>query len=369
MNEAASRMDADTAAQATTSLDGRVQTLVERALARNVPGVAIPQSESELDVGPTTKNVVHTSKTARLYHYEPLADEIYRVPVMFVMSPVARAYILDLAKGQSLIEFMLQQGYDVFLLEWTTPRQEHATLGLQEYGYDLIAECVDKVLEISGEPDLTLIGYCMGGMLSLMYNAVAASSPVKNLACFTTPVNADGMSLYKRWIDSEAFNIDQLADELKIIPADIVNASIQALRPLQKAAGQLKLLNNVENDAFVKAHLRFDHWASNQLPVAGVLMKDLVNEFLKGNKFYKNTLVINGKQVDLGALKIPFLHVAAEYDHIVPSAASSDLIDVVGSDDKREILMKGGHVSIVAGGNALYRLWPQLDRWLGSRSI
>ena len=369
MSEPASKLGADASAGPAASSDGRVRTLIERTLARNIPGVSIPQSETELDVGPTPKDVVHASKTARLYHYKPLVDEIYRVPVMFVMSPVARAYILDLAKGQSLIEFMLQQGYDVFLIEWVTPRQEHATLGLQEYGYDLIAECVDKVLEISGEPDLTLIGYCMGGMLSLMYNAVAVNSPVKNLACFTTPVNGDGMSLYKRWIDSDAFDIDRLADELGIIPADIINASIQALRPLQKAAGQLKLLNNVENDAFVKAHLRFDHWASNQLPVPGVLMKDLVNEFLKENRFYKGTLVINETKVDIGAVEIPFLHVAAEYDHIVPAAASSDLIDLIGSKDKHEILVKGGHVSIVAGGNALYRLWPQLDRWLGGRSI
>jgi polyhydroxyalkanoate synthase subunit PhaC len=94
-----------------------------------------------------------------------------------------------------------------------------------------------------------------------------------------------------------------------------------------------------------------------------------VTDFLKENRFYKGSMQINGKQVDLGALEVPFLHVAAEFDHIVPSAASSDLVDLVGSEDKREIIVKGGHVSIVAGGNALYRLWPQLDEWLGSRSI
>ena len=61
--------------------------------------------------------------------------------------------------------------------------------------------------------------------------------------------------------------------------------------------------------------------------------------------------------------------VAAEYDHIVPTAASRDLIGLVGSKDKQEIIIKGGHVSLVAGGNAVYRLWPQLDRWLSTRSV
>jgi len=53
----------------------------------------------------------------------------------------------------------------------------------------------------------------------------------------------------------------------------------------------------------------------------------------------------------------------------VPTAASRDLIGLIGSKDKQEIVIKGGHVSLVAGGNAVYRLWPQLDRWLAPRSV
>jgi len=140
------------------------------------------------------------------------------------------------------------------------------------------------------------------------------------------------------------------------------------LRPLQKTAGQLNLLNNVENDAFVKAHLRFDHWATNQLAVPGQLAKELFDEFLRKNKIFKNEYVIGDKKVDFGKITVPFLHVAAEYDHIVPSAASNGLVDAMGSKDKQEIVVKGGHVSLVAGGNAIYRLWPQLDQWLSARA-
>lgn len=71
--------------------------------------------------------------------------------------------------------------------------------------------------------------------------------------CFTTPVNADGMALYKKWVESEAFDIDRIVEQLGIIPGDMINASIQALRPLQKHANQMPLLNKEGVDRWVAA--------------------------------------------------------------------------------------------------------------------
>lgn len=360
-------MSAAAGTKSEADFEKHVGRTIERALSRNIPGLRIPKTESELDVGPTPKDLIYSRDTARVYQYRPLLDEIYRVPVLIVMSPVAKGYILDLAKGQSFIEYLLLQGYDVYMIDWVAPRREHAHLGLDNFVCDIVDDAVKKVVETSGEPDVTLVGYCMGGMLASMYTALNPGGAVKNLACFTTPVNADGMTLFKQWANAKAFDIDRLVDELGIIPGDMVNASIQALRPLQKSAGQLNLLNNVQNDAFVKAQLRFDRWATDQLPIPGEVARGMFKDFLIENKFANNELKLRGKTVDLGNIKVPFLHVAAEYDHIVPTAASKDLISMVGSKDKQEIVVKGGHVSLVAGGNAIYRLWPKLDEWLRER--
>ena len=73
--------------------------------------------------------------------------------------------------------------------------------------------------------------------------------------------------------------------------------------------------------------------------------------------------------IDLGGITVPFLHLAAEHDHIVPREASAPLLGMIGSPDKQEIMLKGGHVSLVAGGNAIKRMWPALANWLAERSI
>jgi polyhydroxyalkanoate synthase subunit PhaC len=87
-----------------------------------------------------------------------------------------------------------------------------------------------------------------------------------------------------------------------------------------------------------------------------------------GNKLFDGTMTVGGHAADLSRIKVPILHAVAEHDHIVPYEAARHLITMVGSTDKEEVVLKGGHVSVVAGPNAVKRLWPKQDSWLGRRS-
>jgi polyhydroxyalkanoate synthase len=352
----------------TAEIAAQARAAVARALQRHIPGL---NSLDELtgELGVTPKDVVYSKGTLKLYRYRPLCDEIYRVPIVLVMSLVSRSYILDLTKGQSLVEFLLRQGFDVYLIDWGVPRAEHKTLRLEDYVLDFIPTCLQAVKEDSGEPDVSLVGYCMGGQLTSMYTALHSKGSVKNLVCFTTPVNSEGMSLYRTWTDPAHFDLDRLIETLGNIPPELIEVSFDMLRPFQKTAGRLKLLDNVEDEAFVKAHLRFERWAADQIPFAGETARQFITDFLRENKLVRNEFTLAGRKVDFGQIRVPFLHVAAEHDHIVPAAASRDLIGLVGSEDKSEIILKGGHVSLVAGANAVHRLWPQLDQWLAARSL
>ncbi len=340
-----------------------IQVAIERSRA-GVP--ALP--DLDLEVGVTPKDITHTNGTLRLYHYHPVRDEVYRVPVIVIPSLVSRAYILDLAKGQSLVEYLVGQGFDVYLIDWGTPRREHSGMRLEDYVLRLMPECIEHILGETGEREISMIGYCMGGQLACMYAATHLEGPLKNLVCFTTPVNSDGMHLYQTWTDAEHFDLDEVIKELGNIPPELMSASLQALRPLQRQAGQLKLLDNLENGPFVEGFVRLDRWAADQIPFPGETARQFIVDFLRENKLVHNEMELGSQRVDLGAIRVPFLHVAAEHDHIVPRESSKDLIGLIGSDDKQEIVLKGGHVSMVAGGNAVRRLWPRLDAWLSTRS-
>ena len=350
------------------SVEERVRGVIERAIQRNVKGLEYI-STGDPAVGLTPKDVIHSRGTLRLYHYRPMSDEVYRVPVLLVMSLVSKPYILDLTPGQSLVESLLKRGFDVYMIDWGVPRPEDRRLRFEDYVLDFMPECITKILDDCGEPDLSIVGYCMGGMLSCMYAALQTGGPLKNLACFTTPINMDGMVLMKQWSDRRYFDVDRIVDTLGNVPPELLYASFDMLRPVSKAIGQVRLLDNLWNDEFVKSFRMFDRWGADQIPFPGECFRQNTKDLMWENKLYKGTFELDGQRVDLSQIKIPFLHVVAEHDHIVPYESARVLVPMVGSEDKREVMLKGGHVSLVAGGNAIYRLWPQLDQWLAERSV
>ena len=346
----------------------RVREEVRKTLLRGVKGLRYI-STGDPGVGLTAKDVIHRRGTLKLYHYRSRSDEVYRVPVLLVMSLISKPYILDLAPGQSLIEFLLDRGFDVYMIDWGVPRPEDCKLKLEDYVLDFIPECIERVAADCGEEDVSVVGYCMGGLLATLYQALHNDSPVKNLTCFTTPVDFDGMGLFKEWTDPAHFDVDKVVDRVGNVPPSLLYASFSMLRPASQVAARVRLWDNMWNDDFVESYRRFDRWAADQIPFPGECFRQVTKELQQQNRLVEGTFKLGGEKVNLERIEVPFMHVMAEHDHIVPRAAAEPLVDLVGSEDKEQIVIKGGHVSLVAGGNAVFRLWPQLEQWLGHRSL
>jgi len=348
-------------------LADRVRLEIDKLLQRGVKGFAYLRSDAP-DVGLTPKDVIHARGTLALYHYQAATDEVYRTPVLLVMSLVSKPYILDLAPGQSLVEYLVARGHDVYMIDWGVPRPEDSGLRLENYVLAFIPDCVERVLEDSGEPDVSIVGYCMGGMLSAMYAAAHGEGPLRNLVCFTTPFDFDGMGLMKRWSDPKYFDVDRIVDTLGNVPPELLVRSFEMMRPVSNLAAQIRLWDNMWSDEFVRSYRIFDRWANDQIPFPGECFRQFTKDLQWANRWYKRELQLGGRRVDVGRIKVPFLHVMAEHDHIVPYDAAKELADQVGSADKSSIVLKGGHVSLVAGPNAVRRMWPQLDTWLAERA-
>jgi polyhydroxyalkanoate synthase len=352
----------------TNTLASRLQEETQRAIQRAVKGVGYFASPAPA-TGCTPKDLLRTRGPARLYHYRPTETELYRVPILIVMATTNRGYILDLAPGQSFVEFLLGRGYDVFMLEWEAPRPEEKNLDLYDYALNFLPNAIADVKAYTGEPDVTLLGYCAGGMLSVIYAGATADQAIKNLVVFTTPIDFQQMELFAAWSDERFFNLDQLVDTLGNIPPEIIYLGFDMLRPAARLAGQMRLWDNMWNDEFVKSYRMFDRWGVDALALPGGYFRQVVRELFWENRLATNTLVLRGRPVDLGRITVPFLHVVAEHDHIVPRGATQPLIGLVGSEEKEEMVLKGGHVSIAAGGNAVRRMWPAVDRFLAGRSL
>jgi len=352
---------------ASTGILDQARVEFDRALKRNIKGLGYFTSSAPV-LGASPKDRLLQRGTMNLYHYRPMSDEVYRVPLLLIMATTNRGYIFDMVPEQSLVEYLLKAGFDVFMLDWDAPRADEKHLGIDDYVLDFLPSCIKRVQQETGEDDFTIVGYCFGGVLSALWAGLHPDAPLKNLVCFTTPVNFSEMEMFQAWSDRRFFDVDRLVDSFGNCPADYLYTAFDMLRPGARIAGNIRLMDNMWNDEFVKSFRMFDRWAADMLPLAGEYFRETTKKLMWNNELYNGTMELGGRRVDLGAITAPFLHVTAIHDHIVPSAASAPLIEMIGSTDKEAVAMKGGHVSLVAGGNAIKRLWPKLTDWLSERS-
>src|SRR5687768_7112402 len=164
----------------------------ERNLLRVRNGIKLARGQDRPKLGVTPKDTVWRYDKMELWRYR--SDE-RRVgpPVLLVMSLVSRSYIFDLRPGNSLVEFMLKRGFDVYVLDWGVPDHLDADNDLSTYADDYLPRVVDAVRETSGSDDVTMIGYCFGGVLALLYAAGHMGPHLRNLIVMATPVDTSVM--------------------------------------------------------------------------------------------------------------------------------------------------------------------------------
>ena len=349
------------------SIGGRVRQLVDRTIQRNINGASYFLS-SDPPVGQTRHDIIHKRGTLQLFHYHPLSDEVYRTPILIVTPTTNRSYALDMMPGVSFVEFLLKAGYDVFMMDWQPPRPEEKSLNLESYSQTFIAECMEIVQRETGEEEVSLVGYCMGGVLASMYTAAFKNAGVRNLVCFTTPVNFHEMGMFTRVTDKKHFDVDRLVDQIGNVPPNFVFQGFQMTEPAGRSAAQINLWRKMWDSDFVENYRKYDRWSTDMLPLAGEYFRDTVKQLMWENGLIEGNLRVGGKSVNLSDITVPFFNARAQHDSLVLPAASDPFIDMVSSEDKTDIVLKGGHVSLVAGANAVMRLWPALDDWLSERS-
>jgi polyhydroxyalkanoate synthase subunit PhaC len=345
------------------------QQTVQQALAQSARTFDVLGSRERAAVGQTAKDVIWSRGTAQLLHYRPIGPRRHALPLLMVHSLVSKPYILDLIPGNSFIEFLVSEGFDVYMVDWGTPRPEDRRLTLESYVLDMIPTCVDVMLCESGQDEFSLFGYCMGGMLALMYAATHTDAPLRNLITLATPVDFREMGLQGLW--SQTMDADRLVDALGNVPASMMQNSFRMLKPASEVSPVrfMNLWQNALNDKYIVQYRAFDQWTNDHIPFPGEAFRQTTKEIAQQNRFYQGTLELGGRNASLANIRCSFLAVAAESDHIVQLKATLCQEELVGSSDKEMLVLPGGHVGLAAGRKAKQTLWPKVSGWLAERSL
>ena len=324
-------------------------------------------------IAQTPKELVWTLNKAKLYRYIPVVapEGRYRVPLLLVFALMNRPYILDLRPGHSFVEFMVSRGYDVFLLDWGVPGPEDKNLQFDDYALEYMPRAIRKLKAITGVEEFSVLGWCIGAILTTIYAAMRPDEGLRNLLLLTAPLdfsNKQGLT-FARWTDEKHFDVEKVLAAFGNMPGEMMDYGAKALKPVENYIGNyLKLWDNVDNPQVVESWHAMNTWVTDNIPLAGGAFRQLIVDLYRNDRLMKGELMIRGQRVDLSRLRANLLTVIAEGDHITPPCQSEAVLAKVGSSDKEVFRVPGGHIGIMAGSGAHKRTWPHIDTWLGGRS-
>lgn len=304
----------------------------------------------------------------------------FLIPLILVPPLGVYAWIFDLMADRSLVRYFLARGFEVYLIDWGKPGPEESQLSLETYTLNWFPKAVAKIQEHSGQTEVSLLGYCMGGLLSMIYTAAKGSDVVRNLITIASPVDLHKMTngigkiskllsgptgLIRRIkgpqlakLDSSVFHVD----------GKILSLLFKASSPMGTITSYIDLIKNLADDDYVSRYMTMNEWFTNMPDYPGATVRELLMKLGIANRMHRGYFSLGGHEVSFDRIKSSLLAFAGESDVIATVASASAIMSVVGSLDKTFQVVPGGHAGVFTGSKAAHSTWAIAADWLELRS-
>lgn len=343
--------------------------------------------------GGTAFDVIHQEDLLTVRHYRPLQEsnvqignhtlEVkqhkHRVPLVLVPPLLASSLIFDLYPERSLVRYFLAMGFDVYLIDFGFPEKDHSHLSLEDYVLSWIPKSFQRIREHSAQEELSLFGYCMGGLFCLMTTAANDDRQIKNLVTVASPVDMHQMGMAggllammnlpsKFFARAFNFSLLDLPPQYLHVPGFMGTLAFKLMSPTASLANYKDLILNLWDRQYIEAHMSMSRWVNRMSDYPGAAMQGLLVRMGLANQLARGKLKLGGKSVNLDKIECALLGFAGTNDKVVPQKAVSKLFEVVSSRDKQFCLVPGGHAGVFAGRNAVDNMWVIAGQWLAARS-
>ncbi|GKS61147.1 hypothetical protein YTPLAS21_06050 [Candidatus Nitrosocosmicus sp.] len=242
-------------------------------------------------------------------------------------------------------------------------------LTIGDYVNNYLVKAVDHIIKHSGSKQVSLLGYCWGGDLALMFSALHPEK-VKNIVTFATrgdfSIDNNLLSVWARNI-----NADAIVDAFGITPSAFINSSFLLRSPIYVLHKYPHFFFEGDKPKDIDSMVQFlatETWLYDSPPITGEIFRHFVNDCYKKNLFIKNEMIIGkNDKIDLSKIRQPFLNVIAKKDDLVDPKSNKAINYAIGSTDKSFIEFDSGHVGARISSRAHLQLWPKVGDWLKNR--
>lgn len=351
--------------------DDSVQEIMremERNALRIQNGIKLAMGMQFARVGPTPKKTVWSQGKVELWRYDTEPGAVrYAPPILLVPSVVSRNYVFDLHRGNSFVERLLEHGFAVYIVEWGIAGPEESSNTLETYIDDLLPKLTRAACEDSGSEEVTMLGYCFAGLLTLLYLAGHPDAPVRSLVTLAPPIDYSASEGMTKVFQAGRLEPEDILDEDGNVPGDVVREAFAMRKPTADLVTYAALWDNLWHDDYVEGHQAMAQFIREQVPLPGALLRQIVDKLIRGNELATGATELSGRRVELRDVTCPLLVVMAERDELVPPDSTIVLREFMGSN-MEELTLPAGHVGLITGRKASTVTIPHIIGWIADHS-
>ena len=296
----------------------------------------------------TPGQVVFRNRLLEVIRYTPTQEKVQATPILIVTPWINKFYILDLNPKKSLVRYLVDQGFDVYITSWKNPDASMRDVGFDDYLTEGVGQAVDVVRGVSGAAQVHAVGYCIGGAALSAYMAwanaryAAKDVPVKTATLFTTLVDYSKPGDIEVFLDESSYQwLTRKMNEQGFLDGKEMASAFRLLR-----SNSLIWHYVVHGYLYGEEPAAFDvlfwNMDTTRMP-ARMHSWYLRNFYLDNSLIKKDALEIAGEKIDLGRITQPVYSVAAEDDHIAPWQQTFRINNFT-SGPKRYVLSSSGHI-------------------------
>jgi len=293
--------------------------------------------------------VVFRTRLLEVIQYKPLCEKVHEIPVVLIAPWINKFYILDLDPKKSLVHYLLEQGFTVFVTSWRNPPADLADVRFEDYLSDGVDAIVDTARAITGSPTVHAVGYCLGGTMLSIYMAWLnrrfpnpGEMPIRHWTLLASLQDFSQPGEIEVFLDEGTVaELSRLMERRGYLEGREMETAFRMLR-----ANSLIWHYVVHKYLYGETPPPLDvlYWNTDTTRMPAAMHSYYLRELYINNRLVQpDALTIAGEPIDLGRIVQPLYAVSAEDDHIAPWRATFRVANLV-SGPVRYVLSTSGHI-------------------------
>jgi len=298
------------------------------------------------NIGTAEGSVVYRNRMFELIQYTPTTEKVHKTPLVIFPPWINKFYILDLKPANSLIRWIVDQGFTLFVVSWKNPDHGYADVGLETYIEEGYLTAIDQVKQITGEKKVNTVGYCIAGTtlsLTLALMEKRKDKSINSATFFTTLTDFSDQGEFTTFLQDDF--VDGIEAQCKadgILSSYFMTRTFSFLR-----ANDLIWQPAIRSYMMGEAPPAFDllFWNGDSTNLPGKMAVEYLRGLCQKDLFTSKGFPLFGETLRVSEVKVPLCAIACETDHIAPWISSFNGVAQMGSTDKTFILSESGHIA------------------------